>query len=199
MATLSEYGGIKPSIITFKPYKETIETISGLLLLYPIVEEEYLSDGIVYHFFKKGFWGKKQMGYLKIEYLPGKHTDTELTVYEDGTPLPPYTDIVIGVEYGSQYNSVNWMEQSRTFDLKSPHRQVLSVGILFQNLEAEKQVFRTLQAEEFNNAGHILMINTGRMNYLRKHIELLDIVKAKLKPFDRFLSRSAYQPVKNEQ
>src|SRR4051794_24497041 len=94
MASISEYGGIQPSITTVEAYQQTIETISGLLLLYPLIEEEYIRDGIIYNFFKKSFWGKKQLGYLKLEYLPGKHTDTSLTVDGNGTPLPPYTDIV---------------------------------------------------------------------------------------------------------
>lgn len=197
MALVSEYGGIKPSIITFEPYKQTIETITGLFLLYPIIEEEYLRDGIIYHFFKKSFWGKKQLGYLKMEYLPGKHTDTSLKEDSNGNPLPPYTDIVIGFEYGSEHKSVT-TERFQLYNLQSPEKQVLSYGILLENIGVQNTVFRKLQAEEFNSAGDIMLLNTGRLDSLKKSIELLESVKSKLKVFDKYLSKSEYQPTPNE-
>ncbi|MGY3214034.1 hypothetical protein [Mucilaginibacter sp. HD30] len=198
MSLISDYGGIKPSIITYQPYKETIETISGLFLQYLIIEEEYIQNGIIYHFFKKSLWGKKQMGFLTLEYLPGQHINDLLTS-DDTEPIHPYSDILIGAEYGSEYSSVNWTGMYQTFNLQSPNKQVLSLGLLIANIEAGKDVFRTLQADEFNNAGDMMMLNTTRMNYLRKNIELLDTVKSKLKVFDKFLIKSSFQPAPNEQ
>ncbi|MFD0765811.1 hypothetical protein ACFQZI_13190 [Mucilaginibacter lutimaris] len=198
MANISDYGGIQPSITTVEAYQQTIETISGLLLLYSIIEEEYIRDGIIYHFFKKGFWGKKQLGYLKLEYLPGKHTDTSLSVDDSGNPLPPYTDIVIGIEYGSEYNSVNWSGQARIFNLVSPNKQVLSYEFLINNITIQRDAVGQLELEEMRSAGNMLMMDMGRMGYFRENIKLLDRVKSTLNVFGKFLSKSDYQPVTNE-
>ena len=199
MASISDYGGIQPSIITVKPYQQTVETISGLLLLYHIIEEEYIRDGIIFHFFKKSFWGKKQLGYLKVEYLPGKHTDTSFKVDDNGNPLPPYADIIIGVEYGSEYNSVNWSEQARILNLASPNKQVLSYGFLIQNIAIQRDAVSQLELEEMRSGGNILMMDMGRMGYFRENIKILDRVKGTLNVFSKFISKSDYQPIANEQ
>lgn len=199
MALISDYGGIKPSIITYQPYVETIETLSGLLLLYPIVEEEFIRDGIIFHFFRKGFWSKKQLGYLKMEYLPGKHTDTTIQVNERGEPWPPYTDVIIGIEYGSEYSSVNWPEQAQIFNLSSPNKQTLSYGFLIQNIAIQRSAVGQLELEEMRSAGSIFMMDMERMKYFRENIKLLDRVKGTLNVFGKFLSKSEYQPVSDEQ
>lgn len=199
MSDLLEYGGIQPSIVTFEPYQQTIETISGLFLLYPIAEEEAILNGIIYHFFKKSFWGKKQMGYLKMEYLTGKHTDTFINVDEQGSVLPPYTDLVIGIEYGSKYYSVNWSEQAQIFNLSSPNKQTLSYGFLIQNIAIQRGAVGQLELDEMRSAGSVFMMDMERIKYFRENIKLLDRVKDSLSVFSKFLFKSEYQPVTDEQ
>ncbi|QEM10187.1 hypothetical protein [Mucilaginibacter rubeus] len=199
MATLSEYGGIKPSIITYQPYTQTIETISGLLLLYPIVEQEYIRDGIIFHFFKKNFWGKKQLGYLKMEFIPGNHTDTSLKVDHDGNILPPYTDIVIGVEYGSEFKSVHWTDEHQIYNLESPAKQVLSLGFLFSNINVKIDAINKVRFEELEARVDFLSLNMTRLAFGEKRVDLLQRVKGMFNVFDKFLNRSDYQPIENEQ
>lgn len=199
MALVSDYGGIKPSLFDYQPYKTTIETISALLLLYSIIEEEFSVHGVTLHFFQKSIFGKKQKGFLQLEYLTGNHIDATKRFDVDGRPMAAYTDLLIGMYYGSAYNSVNWSEQYRTLSMQSPEKQILSYGILLENIDGQITAIRTLQAEEFNSTNDIMMLNTGRMAYFRKNIELLERVKGKFTFFEKFLSKSDYQPVINEQ
>lgn len=197
MALISDYDGIKPSIITYQPYQQTVDTISTLILLYPLFEEVFTKDGLEIHFYKKSLWSKKQKGFLKLEYLPGVHTDTTIKLDESGNPYPPYVDLLFGMAYWSEDVSANWTEQSRILSISSPPKQILSYGLLIENIKVAKRAILQLKLEKMDESGSPLMWDSASMAQMQYHsnnMELLDKVKSKFDFFNKFLQLSEYQP-----
>lgn len=201
MAFPSDYGGIKPSVLTYEPYKATIETISALLLLYPICELEYSLHGVTYHFFEKTFWGKKQKGFLQMEYLPGKHGDSSYRLDDNGNPFPAYMDLFIGIYYGSEYASVQWSEQFRKLIMQSPEKQVLSYGKLLENITARRDAISQgeLEIMQENSGSSWDMLTISKLESQARERKMLDRVANTLDFFKKFHQLSDFQPIPNEQ
>jgi hypothetical protein len=200
MAFLSEYDGTKPDILTYQPYKQTIETISALLLLYPIIVEEWVTEGVTIYFYQKSFWGKKQKGYLKLEYLTGKHS-TEISPYKEAdNTLPAYSDLLIGIAFGSVYTSVNWPQQHRNLTISSPPKQVLSYGIMIENIRFAQEVIGKMELEILAaGGGSIWDVSVmAKLDYQKRERDLLTQVANLFKVFEKFHSKSDYQSKGNE-
>jgi hypothetical protein len=201
MAFLSEYGGIKPDMLKDKPYETTIETIRALLLLYPLYIEEYTHEGVTIHFFQKSLWGKKQKGFLKLEYLPGQHNDSIDSLNPDRKTLAAYSDLLIGMEYGSAYDSVYWTEQFCELLMNSPHKQVLNYGILFEILNLKKNSISQLKLEimRANNTSMWDTSTMDRIGFYSREEDLYKRVASLLKVFEKFHQKSNLHPAGSEQ
>ncbi|MET3980671.1 hypothetical protein ABIB62_003275 [Mucilaginibacter sp. UYP25] len=195
MTFISGYGNIKPITFTYYPYKTTIETISALLLLYPLVEEEHSTHGLIIKLYQKSFFGKKQKGFIKLEYLPGGHIDSSKKIDDEGNPFPPYTDILLGMEYSAAHTYIYWTEQSRNFSIASPQKQILSYGLLIENIKFYKEISNKLDLEIMVEASSSAWgsSTTAKLEYNKKNRDLLDRVESTLQVFKKYQSLSDFK------
>jgi len=152
MAKLVDYGILDyEDIADYKIPVETIDTMLGLLA-FPIIEETINDDGITINVYEKSFWGKKHRGYISLKHIDDIQADITKFNYDDGSVAPENSEILIGLDFSCVYTEIYVRAHVKTYALGRPRKQILSYGVVIDNLNSKDQLWRKLSMEQLEES-----------------------------------------------
>lgn len=180
MAILSDFGTLDyDQIADYKTSIETIDTMLGMLS-FPLVEESVNGNGITISVFEKSLFGKKGRGYISFSYIEDTQADTTKFIYENGEPAPKSAEVLLGLEFSCVYNEYYVPSQVQTYKLGTNRKQILSYGVLMQNIEAKYNAVSQLHLEQIQTS---MFSPTER--FLSRMCSSINDVKQKFEVFEK--------------
>ena len=148
MAKLADYGTFDyMRIASYKIPAETQNTLLGFLS-FPIVEQTILDDGISINVYEKSFFGKRHKGFITLRYIDNKQADISQFYSSDGSAPPENCEILIGLEFMCAYQRYNVSAHAQIYDLGYSRKQILSYGLLMDNITAHEESWHRLMREQ---------------------------------------------------
>jgi hypothetical protein len=180
MTYLTDYiSADKPMLHDDTIHLEAIDTICGLLA-FPIVEKNTGSEGFTINGYEKSFWSKKLKGSVSLHYVQDAEIREPEYSISAGQELPPYSDILIGMNFWSEYKSIGLTQ------LGVSRKEVLNLGMLLSNIQAKMDALSQLSVEILSNSNWLYDDITTKLSFVTSQREPLEKLTDMLGVFDKY-------------
>lgn len=189
MAFLSEFGNVNyPEIFDYDYHVKAMNTLAGMQL-FQMVEDIVDSSSMTIIGYEKSLFTKKQKGWVKLTFVQDAKVDISLYKPEREVKLPAYSDILLGFDCWSVYNSIRG-EHYQTYDLAPSRKQVISYGMLMHCIQLQIDAYDQIGLDELK-AG---MFDSIKYKACSTGRSVLNKLAERLKVFDKYQQYS-YQPL----